>query len=515
MEIPQSNFQIPRPTDWQREFLQKEEELQPRLIAICLGRRGGKSFIALLWVLLNRLGLLAGNSVAWVAPSDKVLGEARSWVKAWLDPFIVGPSPGGLGYRLQNGADLDFWSASPNAPQPLRSRGYACCVIDESSHYNINLRDTVDAAIRPALALSEGKLMFISTPSGRGDFYYYFVEAQKTGLALHGSSLVNPHFSEAEYKRLQRVTEPLLFRQEYGAEFLERSGALLRREQIRYGQPPPIETFRSVVAGLDLALSTKQRADYTAVTIAGVDRQDRRWVLAAYRWRLDWPDTFARILSLNDIWHFGVIQTEQVAFQELAVREMIDAGLPVTTMIPRGDKESRFAVIHQRYAMGLVWHNESLDAEYESEMLSYPLSDHDDWLDATTLALGTLFRELRTAMSEGNSGATWGSGLGHERNRRPAVMYDIHGNVHTYEPIQDYDEDEPAPAAEPVVKPAPTASFTERLVGDDLIMVACDDGRELLRIARGRSHLYYWQKNAGLDAAQIVENLKPYTKVES
>ena len=57
--------------------------------------------------------------------------------------------------------------------------------------------------------------------------------------------------------------------------------------------------------------------------------------------------------------------------------------------------------------MGLVWHNESLDAEYESEMLSYPLSDHDDWLDATTLALGTLFRELRTAMSEGNSGATW------------------------------------------------------------------------------------------------------------
>jgi hypothetical protein len=58
METPQSNFQIPRPTDWQREFLQKEDELQPRLIAICLGRRGGKSFISLLWILLNRLGFL-------------------------------------------------------------------------------------------------------------------------------------------------------------------------------------------------------------------------------------------------------------------------------------------------------------------------------------------------------------------------------------------------------------------------------------------------------------------------
>jgi hypothetical protein len=172
------SFKIPHPTEWQAAFLQKEEELQPRLITICLGRRGGKSFISLLWALLNRLGLLAGYSCAWVAPSDKVLGEVRSWVKAWLEPFITGPSPGALGYRLQNGADLDFWSASPNAPQPLRSRGYACCVIDEAAHYAINLRDTVDAAIRPALALAEGKLLFISTPKGRND---------SSSLGLHKS----------------------------------------------------------------------------------------------------------------------------------------------------------------------------------------------------------------------------------------------------------------------------------------------------------------------------------------
>jgi hypothetical protein len=60
MEALQPNsFQIPIPhtTDWQQSFLQKEDELQPRLIAICLGGRGGKSFIALLWVLLNRLRL--------------------------------------------------------------------------------------------------------------------------------------------------------------------------------------------------------------------------------------------------------------------------------------------------------------------------------------------------------------------------------------------------------------------------------------------------------------------------
>jgi len=441
MEIPQPSFSIPHPTPWQQAFLQREDELQPRLIAICLGRRGGKSFIALLWVLLNRLGLLAGHSCAWVSPSDKILGEVKSWVKSWLDPFIVGPSPGGLGYRLKNNADLDFWSGSPGSTQPLRSRGYACCVIDEAAHYKINLRETVNASIMPALALAQGKLMFISTPQGRGDFHHFYTEAQRTGLACHGSSLVNPHFSESEYRRLQRVTEPLLFRQEYGAEFLERSGALLRREQIRYGVPPPIETFRSVVFGLDLALSTKQRADYTALVVAGVDRADRRWVLAAYRHRKAWPETFARILSLNDTWRPAVIQTEQVSFQELAVREMIDAGLPVTTMVPRGDKESRFAVIHQRYALGLVWHNEALDSEYESEMLSYPLSEHDDWIDSTTLALGTLFKELRAAMSEYSSGQQWGgSGLGHEK-KRGVVLYGHGGSQLVFD--EDGEEVEP------------------------------------------------------------------------
>jgi phage terminase large subunit-like protein len=414
METPQSNFQIPHPTEWQQEFLQKEDELQPRLIAICLGHRGGKSFIALLWVLLNRLGLLAGKSVAWVAPTDKVLGEVKSWVKSWLDPFIVGPSPGGLGYRLQNGADIDFWSASPNSPQPLRSRGYACCVIDEAAHYAIDLEATVDAAIRPALALAEGKLMFISTPKGRGAFYHFYTEAQKSGLAVHGGSLVNPHFSEIEYKRLQRVTDPLTFRTEYGAEFLERSGALLRREQIRYGVPPPIEQFRSIVFGLDLALSTKQRADYTALVIAGVDAADRRWILHAVRWRADWPDTFARLLGYNETWQPSVVRTELVNFQELAVREMIDAGMRVTTSRPLGDKESRFSVIHQRYALGLVWHNGTLDVEYEQELLSFPVGqEKDDWVDATELALSTLFKEIRRALSD-DPGAMW-SGLPHER----------------------------------------------------------------------------------------------------
>ena len=182
--------------------------------------------------------------------------------------------------------------------------------------------------------------------------------------------------------------------------------------------PPPIEQFRSIAFGLDLGLSTKQRADYTALVIAGVDALDRRWILNAVRWRADWPTTFARVLSYNQTWKPGVIQTEQIAFQELAIREMVDAGLPVTTIHPHTDKEARFSVVHQRYALGLVWHNETLDAEYEGELLSFGADEggHDDWVDATGLALMTLFKEIRGRVSDDASFYNWGSGkLGHER----------------------------------------------------------------------------------------------------
>jgi predicted phage terminase large subunit-like protein len=401
METP--SFKIPHPTDWQAAFLQKEEELQPRLITICLGRRGGKSFISLLWVLLNRLGLLAGYSCAWVAPSDNVLGEVRSWVKAWLDPFIVGPSPGALGYRLQNGADLDFWSASPNAPRPLRSRGYACCVIDEAAHYAINLRDTVDAAIRPALALAEGKLLFISTPKGRNDFLYFYEQAQREGLAIHGSSLVNPHFTELAYRRLERVTEPLLFRQEYGAEFVEREGSLLKREQLRHGEPPALAEFRKIAAGLDIALSSKQRADYTALVVTGLDYQGRAWVLHAARWRADWPTTFGRVLSYHQSWNFAELATEKVAFQELALREMIDAGLPVSAVDASKDKETRFGPIHLRYSLGTIWHAQALaGSEFEGELLSFPLSAHDDFVDALVFGLSAVDNRLGSGWNGSN-----------------------------------------------------------------------------------------------------------------
>ena len=417
--------------------------LDPRLIVLCLGRRSGKTFGVLLWLLLNRLGLLNGHSVAWIGPSDKVIAESKSWIKAWIAPLIIGPSPGDLGFRLANGAVIDWWSAAPGAKQPVRSRGYSCVAIDEAA-FIPNLRPLIDASIRPALALAQGKLCLAGTPFGRNDFYWFFEEAKKNCLALHAGSAINPNMRASELEKLRRNTEPLTYAQEYEAAWVDREGALLKREQIRYGVPPAVETFQTLAFGLDIALSSKQRADWTALVIAGVDLDNRHWVLWAVRWRSDWPTTFSKVLNYYEAWKPHVIKTEQVAFQELAIREMVDAGLPVTAIKPSTDKETRFAPIHLRYSLGEIWHAESLmGSDFEAELLSFPVGGpnaKDDQVDALVLSLGALDRKIRSGWATGDASAESFHGLPHERARKRIWTADacfeiVNGRIEKY----DYD----------------------------------------------------------------------------
>jgi predicted phage terminase large subunit-like protein len=184
---------------------------------------------------------------------------------------------------------------------------------------------------------------------------------------------------------------------------LSGEGSLLKREQLRHGDPPALGEFRKLAAGLDIALSSKQRADYTALVVTGLDYQNRSWVLHAARWRADWPTTFGRVLSYQESWNFAELATEKVAFQELALREMIDAGLPVTAVDASKDKETRFGPIHLRYSLGTIVHARALaGSEFESELCSFPLSAHDDFVDSLVFGLSAVDTRLGAGWNGSN-----------------------------------------------------------------------------------------------------------------
>jgi predicted phage terminase large subunit-like protein len=499
-----SSFKIPKPLSWQAKLIAEIIAVNPRLVTAVIGRRAGKTHGALLIAITGPKGLLAGYDVAWLGPTDKVIAESKSWFKSWCGPLIVGASPGGLGYKLANGSVIDWWPAGPNAKQPVRSRGYGTVIVDECG-FIAGLKLLIDSAVKPALAIDEGMLVLIGTPYGKtgADFYDLYREAQRSGVAYHAPSSVNPHLKATELERLRKTTDELTFRQEYGAEFLDKAGSLLRREQIKKGQPPLIESFKTIAFGLDIALSSKQRADYTALVVSGVDEQGRHWILHAVRWQSDWPTTFERVLRYNEAWQPHVIQTEQVAFQELAIREMIDAGLPITAIRPSTDKETRFAPVHLRYSLGQIWHAERLDSDFESEVLAFPQAKNDDQVDALVFGLTALDKKLRTAWTEENSGAHWAP-LPHEK--KPWVINNPDGSVMLAETSDPPGETVVAtPGIHESVSPIKVVSegtcyykpaFTEKYIGDEFVVVGNDE-RELLRAHRSKFPIYNSLKAQG------------------
>jgi predicted phage terminase large subunit-like protein len=370
--------------------------------------------------------LLEGGHVCWLGPSEKTISEAKSWVRAWLAPLIVPGNPGNIGFDFSNGARLDFHSIGPNAPLSVRGRGYSLAVCDEAAHIE-NLRMILDAAVKPALALAGGRMLMISTPRGHNHFFDYYQEAEREGVAISAPSSVNPNLKPSELEHLRRTTAPIIFEQEYEAQFVEMAGCLLKREYLCVADPPSIESFQTICFGIDLALATHERSDYSALCVTGIAEDRRLWVLHGRRWRKTWPETVALLADYNRAWCPHLAVCEQVSFQELGVRDLIKAGLPLIGLKVSKGKEERFLPVLTKYALRMIWHSASLDSELEAELLSFPESSHDDFVDALVYGVGGLDSEIRSAWAGGNPSAELWRGLPHEHVARPE--YDKWGNL--------------------------------------------------------------------------------------
>jgi|SRR5271165_3155439 len=521
MELLNNQFNLPTPYPWQAQYLEIDKRVEAKLSVLCCGRRAGKTFVAMLWALTAKGGVLAAGHVCWIAPDDKRLAEARSWAKAWLAPLLVPGNPGSIGIDLSNGGRLDFWSAGPQAPQPARGRGYDLCVIDEAAFIS-GLRLMVDASIRPALALSGGRMLMISTPRGMNSFREYYQEAERSGVAFHAPSTMNPELKASELEQIRRTTAPIIFEQEYLGRFVEQAGCLMKHEYVRKGAAPSIESFLTLSFGLDIALATHDRSDYSALVVAGISRQRQLWILMARRWRKTWPESVALLADYNRIWKPQIAVCEQVAFQELCVRDLLKVGLPLIGLKVSKGKEERFLPVLSRFAIGEILIADTIDSEFLAELMSFPESAFDDQVDSLVYSVGGLVSEIRDAWSpELSSGAQWGGRLPHEK-RKGTWCFDFWGQPHLLGGEDDYDEGtESAPQSEPAgtvasepakEPPAPwLPEFYEKLVGDEFVVIARDSGKELMRAHRCKMPFYQGLKAKG-ELDWQVKGLDGYLK---
>jgi predicted phage terminase large subunit-like protein len=357
----------------------------------CLGRRFGKTAFCT-WEFARPA--LEGKPVAWFAPTYKILDETWSRMERALAPLTRRRDTQQKRLELKTGGVLEFWTL--DIPDPARSRAYARVVIDEAAMVP-KLRTLWEQSIRPTLTDYQGDAWFPSTPKPRAlhDGAAFFRELYERGQAEDGDwkswrmpSVTNPYLSTEEIEAARLELPELVFRQEYLAEFVDFEGGLVKREHLRFGNPPSLDQLE-IVVGVDLAISTKETADWTAVATIGRHRASGEvWILSVRRARMGFRDAMAMIHAEASRWKPSVVGVEMVQYQAAAVQELLrTTTLPVRGINPGGrDKLTRFFPLVARFEQGMVRLADGLADAFLDELVSFPGTQHDDQVDACSTA---------------------------------------------------------------------------------------------------------------------------------
>lgn len=166
-------------------------------------------------------------------------------------------------------------------------------------------------------------------------------------------------------------------------------GGILKRQWLKYHDNIN-RNFKGIYTGWDLAISTKETADYTASCTIGVDYNNDIYVLDWTRDRLLFPEQLKMVNRMYDRWNPLVIGVESTAYQAALPQAILAKRLlPIRNVKPVRDKVTRITGTFTAFEQGKVFlpPDHPLLGDFESEFVTFPSARHDDLLDATEIAL--------------------------------------------------------------------------------------------------------------------------------
>lgn len=369
---------------------QRIMESPARFKVIAAGRRFGKTLLAVEWLALAEGGAIDGASVGFFAPTYKLLMEAWHDFEHTLNPIKKRSNKTEMRIELITGGKVDFWTLEDK--DAGRGRKYHRIVIDEAAHARY-LKDAWEQSISPTLTDYHGEAWFISTPNGMNYFYELFQRGRDPAYpeweSFRMPTSTNPYIDPAELEHLKRSLPSLVYKQEIEAEFVDVAGAaLIKREWLRYyDQLPKLE---SIAIGVDLAISRRSSADYTCAVVMGRSAEGNLYVIDVWRARATMPQTVAVVSELARRYNASTIAVESVAYQQAVADELMrTTSLAIKPIKPTTDKVMRAQALASRFEHGLVYlpRRAAWLRAYEQELISFPVADHDDQVDATVYAM--------------------------------------------------------------------------------------------------------------------------------
>jgi predicted phage terminase large subunit-like protein len=352
-------------------------------VVVC-GRRFGKSTLG---VRILKGPIRRKRTALWAAPTYDLLRAAWADTIRVYEPIITGVNKQERELRFAGGGAVHFRTLDD--PQRVgRSYKYDLAIIDEAALVR-HLEEAWHESIRPTLTDYAGGAWFLSTPKGMNYFKHLYDQADRPGWSRwQMPTSANPYIAATEIEAAREEMPSIVFQQEYLAQFVDAAGARVKREWLRHGDAPT--GLAQVVMGVDLAISTRDGADWTAAVVLARAPDGTTWVLAAERTRAAFHDVVNFVRAMAERHKPSIIAIEQVQYQAAVVQELLrKTNLPVRGVRPDRDKLTRFLPLEARYEQGLVWHARGL-SDYEDELLSFPEGAHDDLVDAAAYAFNSM-----------------------------------------------------------------------------------------------------------------------------
>jgi len=172
-------------------------------------------------------------------------------------------------------------------------------------------------------------------------------------------------------------------------------GAIIKREWWRRWKHDWIPDLHHVIQSYDTAFLKKETADFSAITTWGVfypneDSPANLILLDSIKERFEFPELRRKALEQYKYWQPETVIVEAKASGLPLTHELRQMDIPVSTFTPsRGnDKHVRVNTCAPLFESGMIWAPEQRFAEEViEECAAFPHGDHDDLVDAMTMAV--------------------------------------------------------------------------------------------------------------------------------
>lgn len=214
---------------------------------------------------------------------------------------------------------------------------------------------------------------------------------------LPSGNLLWPEFwSKEEIEALREELPNAKWQAQYQQNPVGNESAIVKRDWWQWWEKEDPPECDYILQTWDTAFEKTQRADYSAGTTWGIftNEEDNDTpniiLLNTYKKRVEFPELKRDVMREYNEWEPDGVLIEKKASGAPLIYDLRAMGVPVQEYTPsRGqDKIARLNSVSDIIASGKVWVPRTRWAEeLVDEIAAFPSGEHDDLVDATTLAL--------------------------------------------------------------------------------------------------------------------------------